>query len=257
MIQYKKERRMKMKKNSWMAVLAFYCIAVMNINSDAQQQPVDTTGLHVAPGVFYRYFAYPQCFSNLLDVNLTTHAASDSGIIDTFSLSPATDYHGWSFQFRALVRINTQGEYTFFTKSIDGSVLYLNGSLLVDNHTAQYPGVEKSGTVTLAPGFYSIVVDYSMLFGGSNLLQVSYQGPGAAKTKIPASVLYHAAINTPAPTRMTVGAKLRLTGASMQMPKSEMVDMSGRVLDKQAGFALISKKSSIIRNRAIGIYQSH
>jgi hypothetical protein len=128
------------------------------------------------------------------------------------------------------------GQYTFYSKSMDGSLLYLNDSLLVDNHGATYPGVEKSGSVTLAAGFYSLVVDYTMLFGGSNQLVVSYQGPGTSKQKIPAAALFHSSTGMPPSTGLSsLGKANSLMSSTIHLKGRATVDLKGRMLCRRAG----------------------
>ena len=52
------------------------------------------------------------------------------------------------------------GEYTFKTLSDDGSVLYLNGSVVVNNDKQHAPAA-KTGKITLSAGQkYNLIVKY-------------------------------------------------------------------------------------------------
>ena len=86
------------------------------------------------------------------------------------------------------IEIVTAGEYTFYTKSDDGSQLYIGTTLVVDNdglHGSQ----EEFGTISLSVGHHPIMVTYFEL-GGANYLDVLYEGPGIPnKPSIPDSVL--------------------------------------------------------------------
>ncbi|MFO1523042.1 MAG: PA14 domain-containing protein [Kiritimatiellia bacterium] len=59
----------------------------------------------------------------------------------------------------------SDGSYTFFTSSDDGSMLWIDGQLVVNNNFAQ--GVtERSGVITLTAGVHDIVYAYYNSGGG-------------------------------------------------------------------------------------------
>jgi hypothetical protein len=94
----------------------------------------------------------------------------------------------FALRFTGYINIQTGGEYTFYTNSDEGSKLYVNGSLVVDNdglHGTQ----EESGTVSLTAGKHLIVVTYFEYDGEQGLI-VSYSGPGISKKQIPVNVLF-------------------------------------------------------------------
>jgi hypothetical protein len=74
------------------------------------------------------------------------------------------------------VGIHTGGTYTFFVRSDDGSKLYINGDLVVDNDGLHGAEEEKSGTVDLEAGDHPVHVDFFEKEVGANL-HVKYSGP--------------------------------------------------------------------------------
>ena len=85
----------------------------------------------------------------------------------------------------------SDGQYTFYTSSDDGSNLFIDGVQVVNNdgrHSAQ----EKSGTIGLKAGFHAISVGYFQQTG-SDVLTVSYSGPGVTKQAIPNWALFRLA----------------------------------------------------------------
>jgi hypothetical protein len=79
--------------------------------------------------------------------------------------------------------------YTFYTTSDDGSRLWINGQLVVDNWFAQ-PPTERSGTIALAAGQrYPLVMEYFEKAGGA-VAQLSWSSPSQPKQTIPMSQLY-------------------------------------------------------------------
>jgi hypothetical protein len=95
----------------------------------------------------------------------------------------------FAFRFTGRIDIPADGGYTFFTSSDDGSVLYIDGKLVVNND-GLHALKEANGAVTLTRGFHEIMIGYIEL-GGDHVLTVSWQGPGIGKQAIPASAFTH------------------------------------------------------------------
>jgi len=72
--------------------------------------------------------------------------------------------------------------------SDDGSVLFIDGELIVDND-GSHRARERSGPVGLKAGFHAIRVRHFQI-GGKPRLLVKWQGPGIKKEDIPADVLF-------------------------------------------------------------------
>ncbi len=77
--------------------------------------------------------------------------------------------------------------YTFATVSDDGSHLYVDGQLVVDNGGAHGP-LQKTGSMHLTRGVHAIFVDYNQQGGAYRLDLLWSRGPGALEP-LPASVL--------------------------------------------------------------------
>jgi len=82
------------------------------------------------------------------------------------------------------VEVHTGGTYTFFVRSDDGSKIYVNHVLVVDNDGLHGPEEEKSGTVDLEEGEHPITVDFFEKDGSANL-HVEYVGPDTDGRKEP------------------------------------------------------------------------
>ena len=93
----------------------------------------------------------------------------------------------YGIQFTSKIKIETPGEYRFYANSDDGSKVYINGDLVVDNDGG-HGTIERMGAVNLKPGFHDIIVDYHNQAGGA-WLEVMYKGPGVPKQIIPANKL--------------------------------------------------------------------
>ena len=93
----------------------------------------------------------------------------------------AAEIFGW-------IRIDRPGLYTFYSLSNDGSRLYINDKLVVDND-GPHGAYEKSGSIFLPAGKHTIRAAYFQA-GGGMLLKISYSGPDMSKREVPADVLF-------------------------------------------------------------------
>jgi len=87
------------------------------------------------------------------------------------------------------IDIAVGGDYTFFMQSDDGSRLYIDGQMVVQND-GSHGMLEKSGTVTLAAGRHPLLIDFFQAGGHVGII-MSYSGPDTQNTKqvVPSSVL--------------------------------------------------------------------
>lgn len=154
--------------------------------------------------------------------NFNNYTPVLTGITDNFNLGLRRRNDDFAFRFRGNISLTTSGIYTFYTASDDGSKLYINGQLVVNND-GLHGTTERSGTVQLAAGSHQIEVTFFER-GGGEVLTVSYAGPGISKKAIPSNLLKEDEINAtthllpPAPAiPMTLQAvaeengKIRLT----------------------------------------------
>ncbi|HAV63127.1 MAG TPA: hypothetical protein DCY13_12275, partial [Verrucomicrobiales bacterium] len=122
-----------------------------------------------------------------------------SGVIDKPGIGQRDRDDHFGFLFEGLINVPADGEYTFHTSSDDGSRLYIDGELVVNND-GEHGTTERSGKVTLTKGDHGIRVTYFELGGGEELT-VSWQGPDFRKQVIPGGVFSH------------LGQAMRPTGA--------------------------------------------
>ncbi|MBN1661900.1 MAG: VCBS repeat-containing protein [Anaerolineae bacterium] len=110
------------------------------------------------------------------------------GAIPNFSLSPRLQDDDFAFRFTGCISIATTGVYTFYTSSDDGSRLYIDDTMVVDNdglHSLR----ERAGSIHLTAGCQPIAVTYFEA-GGSQELVVQYEGAGLAKQPVPDAILF-------------------------------------------------------------------
>ncbi|EDY21458.1 PA14 domain protein [Chthoniobacter flavus Ellin428] len=112
-----------------------------------------------------------------------------TGNVDTFTLAVAQRKNDFAIRFRGVIAIPTDGEYQFYTKSDDGSRLFIDDKQVVENGGI-HPDQERNGKIKLTAGSHSVRVIY-FDGGGQTALKVSWKGPGINKTEIPSKVLSH------------------------------------------------------------------
>ena len=134
-------------------------------------------------GVAWSYFEGN--WSQLPDFGAMTPVAE--GTSSTFALDPAQREDHFGLRFTGTLEVPASGDYTFTLNSDDGSRLYIDGSLVVDNdgrHAVQ----EASGTVSLSEGDHAITVDYFEATGGE-ILGVMWASDTISKGPIPSEYL--------------------------------------------------------------------
>jgi alpha-L-fucosidase len=111
-----------------------------------------------------------------------------SGIIKDFDISSKQGSDNYGFVFDGLIKIPADGVYSFYISSDDGSKLFIDDKILIDND-GLHGIVEKSNEIPLAKGYHAIKVLFFEK-GGGDALQVQWKGPGFTDQNIPASVLF-------------------------------------------------------------------
>lgn len=169
--------------------------AVVQAVSDTLAGTATVTVSNTAPGLKAEFFDYttslaalPDLTGKVADVTRTdsqiNYAATatawtglDSRFVDTF----ASRHTG-------MINISTAGNYTFYLASNEGSKLWLDGQLLINND-GLHAFLEKSATVNLTSGYHDLRVEFFENTGNAGL-QLSWSGLGIVKQIVPASVLF-------------------------------------------------------------------
>jgi hypothetical protein len=135
-------------------------------------------------GLNYEY--YEGTWTSLPDFDSLTPTAT--GIAHNFDIGLRQRDDYFAFRFTGYIKVPADGNYTFYTNSDDGSKLYIDGVLVVNND-GLHGMLEKSGYKYLLAGRHSITVDY-LEYDGDNALLVSYAGPSITKTQMPVNILF-------------------------------------------------------------------
>ena len=96
--------------------------------------------------------------------------------------------YNFGVQLKSFIQIDKAGEYTFYISSNDGSKLYINDQLLIDND-GEHGVKEMSSSLFLKPGRHPIRADYFQSGGGTALF-VGYSSAEIRYQPIPESILF-------------------------------------------------------------------
>lgn len=137
------------------------------------------------PGLRYGYFE--GAWDKVPD--FTKLKAKSNGISATFDFGKREKDEYFGLAFDGYLKAPKDGMYTLYIESNDGSKLYLDGELLVDND-GLHDLDTRGRPVALRAGYHAISTGYFQA-GLNKGFSVYWEGPGIAKSPIPAEALYH------------------------------------------------------------------
>jgi hypothetical protein len=112
-----------------------------------------------------------------------------SGVYEQPVLKPAGQDEDFALVFDGLIQVPTAGIYTFYVNSDDGTKLYIDEELVVDNDL-EHGMIERSGQMALQDGPFPFRLEFYQGKGGKGLI-VSYKGPGFEKQVVPEEAFFH------------------------------------------------------------------
>lgn len=127
-----------------------------------------------------RYEFYEGTWNSMPNFDALT-AISD-GYQDALFLPPVSRADNYGLRLSTSINLPTSGNYTFYVGSDDGSRLYIDNDLIVDNDGVHRLIVEEN-SVNLAAGNHSLVLEYFENAGAARLF-VDIEGPGIERQLI-------------------------------------------------------------------------
>ena len=118
---------------------------------------------------------------------MKNESSKEENIVYDFNID-SNKKDNFGYIFSGYVEVNYPGMYEFQTISDDGSRLFINSELIVDNNGLHSKKAEV-GAIKLDQKRYKIVVEYFER-GGQETLEVSWRGPGFEWSTIPAFRLF-------------------------------------------------------------------
>jgi glucose/arabinose dehydrogenase len=162
--------------------------AIYKIALRAPENPPNTVN-----GLSYNY--YEGTWSALPD--FASLPVLESGNINSVNLWPKNRDDDYAFRWTGFIDVPTDGNWTFYTSSDEGSQLLIGNTVVVNNdglHTAR----EASGTIGLARGKHSFTVTFFEHLGAASII-TRWAGPGVGKRVIPNSAFYRISSSSSSP----------------------------------------------------------
>jgi hypothetical protein len=144
-----------MMKREWKRVLAAVVLALGVVNVSVAAITVDIYSGHTTTGGGAPYSDF---------VGTLTASAVDFGASTGFAWHPF-GLAAFGADIMGNINVPADGTYTFGLNSDDGSLLFLDGNLVVDNGGSHAPGTVSAGTF-LTAGPYFFEVQFFEDFGG-------------------------------------------------------------------------------------------
>jgi len=143
------------------------------------------TASDAAPGLCAAYYpgnwnAIPE-FASLRPAAVTNVSGID--------VSPGQRPEFFGLRFTGFLNVPADNEYVFSLRSDDGSRLFIDGVLVVEN-TAAHEAREQTGRIRLAAGCHGLVLDYLQMLGDKSLA-VFWESPELPRQELPADRLTH------------------------------------------------------------------
>lgn len=178
-----------------------------------REQAVDRSEAPTDPGLAWEVFDMPIENGDLPD--LSEVAPADAGMATAVDLEPVGNRRtNYALRFRGELQIPRSGDWGFTLGSDDGSWLFVDGELVVDNGGLK-PTKRVSGSASLAAGWHPIEIVFTQAGGGAKLEFFLTPPGGAGLETVPpdhlstATVTLRPAATTPAdPERIARGESL-------------------------------------------------
>lgn len=139
----------------------------------------------VRNGTSYKYFE--GTYRKVADIEKSP--LLDTGIMAEPSIKEARQEDHFGYIFSGLIEVPEDGIYTFMTRSDDGSVLYIDDEMVVNND-GSHAAIPATGAVALKKGFHAYKLYYFEDYEGEEL-GWGWKLPSAQElSPIPASALY-------------------------------------------------------------------
>ncbi len=147
------------------------------------------TSSNYVPGLYAECYTLGSAPSSVASVDWTV-TPTRVAIVPNVNMSVASGASMWAggpssnyaIRFRGTVSIPAAGTWTFSTTSADGSILWINGTQVVNND-GNHAATTQSGTITLSAGNASFDLKYYTRNAADTVI-ASWSGPTVASTTV-------------------------------------------------------------------------
>ncbi len=136
-------------------------------------------------GTSYKY--YEGMYQKVADVEKSPLV--ETGILPEPSIKGARQEDHFGYIFSGLINVPEDGVYTFQTRSDDGSVLYIDNELVVNND-GSHAAIPATGLIALKKGFHPYTLYYFEDYEGEHLSWAWKLPSAKGLAPIPASALF-------------------------------------------------------------------
>ncbi len=186
---YKKERYV-LRPGVWVTAYIQEGLYTAVVGQETAAKPTSQSIANIspeqlAPGLAAKYYYNIECIGTPF-----LSRVEKGSVSFTYNDEPKKPYRSpFGIEWEGYLSITKKGLYQFATKSDDGSMLYIDGNLVVDNddlHAVRY----ISGAVSLNEGFHHVRLKY-FDGGGGAVLELLWTPPGGGESPIPGNAFYH------------------------------------------------------------------
>ena len=103
----------------------------------------------------------------------------DTGVSSAFSLASAKRHSNYAMTFEGVFKIEKEGQYKFWLASDDGSKLYIDNEMIVNNDGI-HPKSLVTNSARLAKGLHQVKIEYFQ-GGGEDELEIDIDGSGLGR----------------------------------------------------------------------------
>ena len=147
--------------------------------------PLNVSAEELNPGLKAQYYYNIECIGKPFSSSIEKDSISF-----TYNDETKKPYRSpFGIAWEGYLHIQKSGVYQFATRSDDGSFVYLDENLVVDNgepHAVRY----ISGTTFLEEGYHAIRIQYFDIGGGA-IMALLWKPPGGQETLIPGDIFFH------------------------------------------------------------------
>jgi mono/diheme cytochrome c family protein len=142
----------------------------------------------IVPGLNYSYYEEQNFPGSGIDWDALTPV--EKGITKTVTHELGKRRERYGLVLEGMLKVETAGAYKFWTRSDDGSEMYVNGMRVVDNGGTHAPQLRESDLVELPTGWHSLRITF-FEGGGGEELQAGWSGPGIERREFLPEDLAH------------------------------------------------------------------
>lgn len=188
-----------------------FLVRARDITGNLSPTSNQVTASAILSGLAYDYFETDSDDPYNVVADFASRVPNASGVVEDVSVEPRNQNEYVAFHWSGLINIPGAGEYTFYIKSDDGSILEIDGSTL-DNDGLHSTSEESMTKEFSSVGRYPIDLWYFNKTGNSVTMVLSWASNdnGISKVSVPASAFENdgGIVLTPpaAPTELTATA---------------------------------------------------